>query len=146
MKNVLWAAVGLALAVGVCGCDDAKDAGEKEKLVYVGNKQVALKYVDLVEGSGREARKGDTIDVHYVGTLTNGAEFDSSRKRNEPFSITLGAGEVIKGWDEGIPGMKEGGKRKLIIPPELGYGPRAMGDKIPANSTLVFEVELLKVK
>jgi hypothetical protein len=106
-----------------------------------------LEIKDLVVGKGAEAKTGDTVKVQYVGTLTNGSEFDASRKHgDEGFTFELGKGRVIKGWDEGVVGMKEGGKRKLVIPPQLGYGSRAMGDKIPANSTLVFEVELISVK
>lgn len=104
-----------------------------------------LQVQDEKVGTGIEAINGKKVTVNYVGTLTNGKKFDSSYDRNEPFSFTLGAGEVIKGWDEGVLGMKVGGKRKLTIPPELGYGSRDMGS-IPANSTLVFEVELLKVE
>ncbi|OGY59996.1 MAG: peptidylprolyl isomerase [Candidatus Colwellbacteria bacterium RIFCSPHIGHO2_12_FULL_44_17] len=100
---------------------------------------------DLTVGTGAEAKSGDMVSVHYVGTLVDGTKFDSSRDRGEPFEFKLGAGEVIKGWDQGVAGMKVGGKRKLTIMPELGYGARAVG-KIPANSTLVFEVELLGVK
>lgn len=104
-----------------------------------------LETQDLVVGKGAEAKSGDTVRVHYVGTLTNGDEFDASRPRGEPFQFDLGKGRVIKGWDEGVVGMKVGGKRKLTIPPHLGYGERGAGPKIPPNSTLVFEVELLEV-
>jgi FKBP-type peptidyl-prolyl cis-trans isomerase len=105
-----------------------------------------LEIKDLVVGKGAEAKAGDTVKVHYVGTLTNGEEFDASRKHgNEPFTFDLGKGRVIKGWDEGVAGMKEGGKRKLTIPPHLGYGARGAGGKIPPNATLVFEVELIEV-
>lgn len=88
---------------------------------------------------------GKTVSVNYTGTLTDGTKFDSSYDRNQPFDFQLGAGQVIKGWDQGVAGMKVGGKRKLVIPPGLGYGAQANG-KIPANSTLIFEVELLSVK
>jgi len=100
---------------------------------------------DVKKGSGDEARRGDTITVHYTGRLQNGTVFDSSVKRNEPFSFRLGAGEVIVGWEQGIVGMRAGGKRKLTIPPELGYGRQGAGP-IPPNATLVFDVELLGVK
>ncbi|PJZ56552.1 FKBP-type peptidyl-prolyl cis-trans isomerase [Leptospira barantonii] len=100
---------------------------------------------DIRIGTGKEAFSGSNVTVHYVGTLTNGKKFDSSRDRRTPFTFNLGAGEVIKGWDRGVRGMKEGGIRKLTIPPELGYGSRGAGAAIPPNSTLVFEVELLKV-
>ncbi|EMN48722.1 peptidylprolyl isomerase [Leptospira interrogans str. L1207] len=96
-------------------------------------------------GTGKEAFSGSNVTVHYVGTLTNGKKFDSSRDRKKPFTFNLGAGEVIKGWDRGVRGMKEGGIRKLTIPPKLGYGSRGAGAAIPPNSTLIFEVELLKV-
>lgn len=99
---------------------------------------------DIVVGSGKEVKKGDHILIHYKGTLENGLEFDSSYKRNEPFDTMIGVGMLIQGWDIGIIGMKEGGKRKLVIPPEMGYGDRNLGS-IPPNSTLNFEVELLKV-
>lgn len=105
-----------------------------------------LQVTDEKVGDGAEAVAGKTVTVNYVGTLTNGTKFDSSYDRNQPFSFTLGAGQVIKGWDQGVAGMKVGGKRKLVIPPDLGYGAQGAGDKIPPNSTLVFEIELLDVK
>lgn len=101
---------------------------------------------DLIVGDGAEAVKGKDITVHYTGWLTDGTKFDSSVDRRQPFTLTLGVGEVIQGWDEGFGGMKVGGKRKLTIPPEMGYGSRAVdGGLIPAHSTLIFEVELLRV-
>ncbi len=103
-----------------------------------------MKIEDLTVGSGDEAVAGKTLTVHYRGTLVDGTKFDSSYDRNTPFQFKLGAGEVIAGWDQGFVGMKVGGKRKLTIPPELGYGDRSAGT-IPPNSTLVFEVELLRV-
>jgi FKBP-type peptidyl-prolyl cis-trans isomerase len=105
-----------------------------------------LESVDLVVGTGAEAKPGQKVEVHYTGTLTNGSKFDSSLDRGKPFSFTLGAGQVIKGWDQGVAGMKVGGKRKLTIPADLGYGARGFPPVIPANATLVFEVELLAVR
>lgn len=107
---------------------------------------MSLKIEELKVGSGTEATAGKTVSVHYVGTLTTGSKFDSSRDRGEPFEFRLGAGMVIKGWDQGVAGMKIGGLRKLTIPPELGYGARGFPPVIPPNSTLVFEVELLGVR
>jgi FKBP-type peptidyl-prolyl cis-trans isomerase FkpA len=117
--------------------------GQKGKIVTT---QSGLKYEDTKEGSGAEAAKGDTVDVHYTGWLKDGKKFDSSKDRGKPFSFTLGAGQVIKGWDEGVQGMKIGGVRKLIIPPDLAYGQRGAGGVIPPNAELTFEVELLKIK
>jgi FKBP-type peptidyl-prolyl cis-trans isomerase FkpA len=100
---------------------------------------------DLTVGSGAAAAAGQKVKVHYTGWLTNGTKFDSSKDRGDPFEFPLGGGRVIKGWDEGVQGMKVGGKRKLTIPPGLGYGARGAGGVIPPNATLVFEVELLGV-
>jgi len=108
--------------------------------------QSGLKIQDIIVGNGQEVKSGDMVTVHYLGTLENGTKFDSSYDRSTPFSTQIGVGQVIAGWDEGIVGMKVGGKRKLIIPPDLGYGQQGAGSSIPPNSTLVFEVELLEVK
>jgi FKBP-type peptidyl-prolyl cis-trans isomerase FkpA len=106
-----------------------------------------LKYWDTKVGTGTTATTGHKVKVHYTGWLTNGKKFDSSVDRKEPFEFQLGAGQVIKGWDEGVAGMKVGGKRRLEIPPALGYGSRGVGGGlIPPNSTLLFDVELLDVK
>ena len=116
---------------------------EPEEVVTTGS---GLKFIDLKIGAGTPARVGDIVSVHYVGTLSDGKKFDSSRDRSTPFTFNLGQGLVIKGWDEGLVGMKEGGIRRLILPPNLGYGERGAGAVVPPNATLIFDVELLKVK
>jgi peptidylprolyl isomerase len=101
---------------------------------------------DVKVGTGAEAKAGDSVSVHYVGTLPDGKEFDSSRKRGQPFTFPLGAGRVIRGWDLGVAGMKVGGVRKLVIPPEEAYGERGFPPVIPSNATLHFEVELVAIR
>ena len=105
-----------------------------------------VKIKDDKVGNGAEAKKGDTLEVHYTGTLKDGTKFDSSKDRNKTFEFKLGAGMVIKGWDQGLVGMKVGGVRTLTIPPELGYGARGAGDKIPPNAELTFKVELVNIR
>jgi peptidylprolyl isomerase len=106
----------------------------------------SLEKEDLVVGKGREAHAGDTVHVQYTGTLMNGKKFDSSYDHGgDPFKVTLGQGEVIKGWDEGVPGMRVGGKRRLKIPPDLGYGAAGSGDSIPSNAGLIFDIELVSI-
>jgi FKBP-type peptidyl-prolyl cis-trans isomerase len=113
----------------------------------------ALRKIDVKQGTGAEATPGKSVVVHYTGWLydtskpdSHGAKFDSSRDRSDPFRFALGAGQVIKGWDDGVGGMKVGGQRTLVIPPEMGYGARGAGGVIPPNATLIFDVELLDVK
>jgi FKBP-type peptidyl-prolyl cis-trans isomerase len=135
---IFWAA---CLSVSIVS---AAPAPKDEKKGEVTTKS-GLKYQDLKVGEGPEAEKGDLVTVHYTGTLTDGKKFDSSVDRSQPFTFPLGAGKVIKGWDEGVAGMKVGGKRKLIIPYELAYGEDGRPPVIPAKATLIFEVEMLKI-
>ena len=133
----------LALAFLTLGVAEARPDPEPEPKVV--KTDSGLRYQDLKAGTGDEAKKGHAVEVHYTGWLEKTKKkFDSSHDRNEPFSFTLGAGMVIKGWDEGVAGMKVGGTRRLIIPPQLGYGARGAGGVIPGNATLLFEVELLE--
>src|SRR4051812_45492440 len=127
-------AVGLALLL-LAGCGDSS----------LTTTPSGLQYKDLEVGTGPEAKKGDQVEVHYTGWLRNGTKFDSSHDHDRPFTFTLGQHKVIPGWDEGVQGMKVGGKRKLLIPPKLGYGEQGSPPKIPPNSELTFEIELLAV-
>jgi FKBP-type peptidyl-prolyl cis-trans isomerase len=144
-SNRLIAAVAASVLLGLAAPSDAAE-GPPGKMTELAN---GLKYTDTTVGTGAEATAGHKVSVHYTGWLYNngekGKKFDSSLDRGQPFSFGLGAQQVIKGWDEGVAGMKVGGKRTLIIPPELGYGARGAGGVIPANATLMFDVELLKV-
>lgn len=132
------------LTAGRCNEEAKKDTDSQ---FQTQSQQVqGLKIEDVKVGTGTEAKSGDTVRVHYTGTLTNGKKFDSSKDRNEPFEFPLGGGKVIKGWDLGVAGMRVGGIRKLTIAPELAYGNREIGGGlIPANSTLLFEVELIEI-
>lgn len=132
------------LQPSVCGRRGGRDAVIMTIVLYEKEMAMTLQIEDLTIGHGAEAQKGKRITVHYTGWLEDGTKFDSSHDRNDPLTIILGVGQVIRGWDEGFAGMKEGGKRKLTIPPEMGYGARGAGGVIPPNATLIFEVELLK--
>jgi FKBP-type peptidyl-prolyl cis-trans isomerase len=146
MKRAFWTGLSaLAIAGVVLAVTADLSAGDKKGGKMVTTK-TGLKYEDVKVGTGAEAKAGDTVEVHYTGTLANGKKFDSSKDRGQPFPFKLGAGKVIKGWDEGVAGMKVGGVRKLVIPPELGYGARGFPPVIPGNAELHFEVELLKIK
>ncbi|HVF54234.1 MAG TPA: FKBP-type peptidyl-prolyl cis-trans isomerase [Actinomycetota bacterium] len=145
------ACAGLLMFGGACGGDDAEEpttateddaSGCEEGVVTTDS---GLNFEDTVCGEGDEAASGDVVSVHYTGTLEDGTEFDSSVDRG-PFSVRLGAGDVIAGWDEGIPGMKVGGTRILTIPPDLAYGEGGYPPVIPPNSTLIFEIELLEIQ
>jgi FKBP-type peptidyl-prolyl cis-trans isomerase FkpA len=137
---VVGAAV-LAVLVAACAQSQAPGGGGNEVTTVSG-----LKYTDTKIGTGAEAKAGQTAVVHYTGWLTDGKKFDSSKDRGQPFSFPLGGGRVIKGWDEGVQGMKVGGSRKLTIPADLGYGAQGAGGVIPPNATLVFEVDLLELR
>ena len=141
-KSNVWPIVALCFALAVIGVAlwQVRTPGGPENKTDSG-----LKFVDEVVGTGPSPSPGSFVTVHYTGVLENGTKFDSSRDRGQPFEFQIGIGRVIKGWDEGVMTMKVGGKRKLIIPPNLGYGSRSLPE-IPPNSTLIFEVELLGVR
>jgi len=158
----LWLAVGMALlavafATGCAAQPESPATPEPQSQppaeeqpapseAPVGEADVTeLKIEDLTPGTGAEAKKGDAVTVHYTGWLTDGTKFDSSVDSGQPFTFVIGQGDVITGWDEGVAGMKVGGKRKLVIPPQMGYGAQGAGGVIPPNATLVFEIELLEV-
>jgi FKBP-type peptidyl-prolyl cis-trans isomerase len=147
-RSMGYCMAGAILAVfcaSVAWAADPQDKNKREEKVIT--TKSGLKYVELKEGTGDEAKAGQVVEVHYTGWLKDGTKFDSSKDRNRPFKFPLGAGRVIKGWDEGVAGMKVGGKRKLIIPPELGYGKQGTPDgTIPPDAELTFEVELLGIK
>jgi peptidylprolyl isomerase len=146
MKRSLAVLLSLGLLVLALGCGGG---GKKPGGAALGDTVKTgsgLQYVDVKIGTGASPQTGQTAVVHYTGWLTNGRKFDSSKDRNEPFRFPIGQGRVIKGWDEGVASMKVGGQRKLIIPPQLGYGDRGAGSVIPPGATLVFEIELLGVE
>jgi peptidylprolyl isomerase len=137
------------LATAICAAQSkhhAKSTSNKTPKANVITSASGLQYEDLVVGTGAMPVEGQKVTVHYVGTLVNGKKFDSSRDRHQPFEFTIGVGQVIRGWDEGVLSMKVGGKRRLTIPPGLGYGAGGAGAVIPPNATLIFEVELLGVR
>ena len=142
---VLMLGLGLAYGCGGGSSDKPSGSGPTKVSGQPTTTTDGLQYWDIAVGNGATAAAGNSVKVHYTGWLTTGEKFDSSRDRNEPFSFPLGAGQVIKGWDEGVAGMKVGGRRQLRIPPELGYGASGAGGVIPPNATLIFDVELLDV-
>lgn len=146
MKTLALAAA-LLVAAGFSACNKKSDAGGAAAPGAAAPQGGSLLIEDVKISGGDVATKGKTVSVHYTGVLTNGTKFDSSLDRGQPIMFALGTGQVIKGWDQGVEGMKVGGKRKLTIPPDLAYGARGTpGGPIPPNSTLVFDVELVAVK
>jgi FKBP-type peptidyl-prolyl cis-trans isomerase FkpA len=148
---VMMGIVALVAIMAMLSCAVSKDTSSgvtQNTSISQGTSQrdSQLRIEDLSIGTGPEAKVGDRISVHYTGWLADGAKFDSSRDRNEPFEFILGQGNVIEGWDKGVVGMKVGGKRKLVIPPQMAYGERGAGGIIPPNAVLTFEVELLAVQ
>ena len=140
----------VAVSIPACAQKEAKQPANEAKVAAAlpanaVKTSSGLAYVDMVVGSGLAPTAGKPVKVHYTGWLENGTKFDSSLDRGEPFVFTIGAGQVIPGWDEGVMSMKAGGKRKLIVPPQLGYGAAGAGSVIPPNAVLIFEVELLDV-
>ncbi len=161
MRNVEKLIILLLLTVGIvipaCSQKETKFMNTEQNIAAVQEKTTAaapeqyvkcpsgLAYLEIKPGSGSSPTVGKQVKVHYTGTLENGTKFDSSVDRGQPFSFTIGVGQVIPGWDEGVLSMKVGGKRKLVIPPQLGYGANGAGGVIPPNATLIFDVELLEV-
>jgi FKBP-type peptidyl-prolyl cis-trans isomerase FkpA len=147
MNNLKWMPyfVVVALLAGASGMAQTDNSAPTKVTGKAKTGLGGLQYWDITVGTGATASSGKTVKVHYTGWLTSGKKFDSSKDRGQPFSFPLGAGQVIKGWDEGVAGMKVGGKRQLRIPPEMGYGARGAGGVIPPNATLIFDVELLEV-
>ncbi len=144
---ILGLLVALLLVLSGCSAKETENQTEgDEQAMDVITTASGLQYQDLAVGSGAEAKAGDTVSVHYTGWLEDGTKFNSSLDRNQPFVFTLGKGAVIQGWDEGVAGMQIGGKRRLTIPPDLGYGSRGAGNVIPPNATIIFEVELLGIQ
>jgi FKBP-type peptidyl-prolyl cis-trans isomerase len=141
-KSNIWGVIILCVALAIIGYALWRNFSSTGSEIATGT---GLKYVDEVVGTGESPSPGKTVKVHYTGWLENGAKFDSSADHGQPLEFPIGIGKVIRGWDEGLMSMKVGGKRKLIIPPNLGYGARGAGP-IPPNSTLIFEVELLGVR
>jgi FKBP-type peptidyl-prolyl cis-trans isomerase len=139
----------LSILLSACGGDAKGGSGDSDVALdsaALTKTPSGLQYQDVVTGTGPEAKPGQMAVVHYTGWLTDGTKFDSSRDRGEPFSFPIGEGQVIAGWDQGVAGMKVGGRRKLLIPPDLGYGQMGSPPVIPPAATLVFDVELLKLQ
>ena len=149
MNLKTFACLVIATLLLAAGSPAAFAGQEKDRLEANGKETVTpsgVKYTDLRIGEGSEAATGKIVEVHYIGWLEDGTKFDSSRDRDRPFTFRLGAGDALKGWDEGLLGMKVGGKRKLVIPPELGFGKQGVGSVVPPNAVLLYEFELLAVR